>query len=483
VNQLDTPVESAAVQSGATALRRGRRRRAVTALIAAALLLGACATLPAPPTPEIRERLGQVAIVAVPSSPGTDFHTFATSRPEGVAKGSALGATEGLLQVMSQGAASGGGGPYAGAAMAIAGLIFMVLGAIGGGIAGHHHAVPADVAQQAESRVQQAIGDLDLVDALASRMSQEAASRPELQARELAVFDTRSAPPGRESLQQAGVDSTVTIRVLETGFEGGSGSDPSVRLYLSTHLSVAGTADGAVAYERDFRYSSPDHRLSQWLADGGQALQQGFEAAVSNLAERMLDELFLVAKFPFASGLWALPGSEEFGTCWFRPLYPAHRVKGFGTAFRENLRHPTDAAQYMAENMILYETVDSLQPTLRWEAFPRPRDIGPENAAVLRSIGNVSYDLKLWSAPDGHPGQLVVDESGLGSPEYHLDRPLHARAKYFWAFRARYALDGRMQASRWAYSPVPANAVGMPAGGSCDLDQIPDTNYYRFSTP
>lgn len=455
----------------------------ITAALGTALVLGACSTLPAPPAPSVREGLGRVAVVALPSSPATDFHTFATGKGEGTARGAALGTTEGLLQALSQGAASGGGGPYVGAATAIAALIFMLVGAVAGGIAGHHYAVPEEVARQAESGIERAIGDLDLVDALASRMWQLAGSRPDLQSRELAVFDSTTAPPGRESLHDAGLDSMVTIRVLETGFEGGTGSDPVVHLYLTTHLGVIRTADGSTAYERDFRYTGADRRLGEWFGAGARPLQEAFEDAVGSLAERMLDELFLVARFPFASGLWALPGSEEYGACWFRPLYPAHQVKGFGAVFRENLRHGAGSGQHMIENMILYATVDSLQPTLRWEAFPRPRDLVAGNESVLRSIGNVSYDLKVWHAPAGYPEQVVVDRSGLAAPEYTLEQPLRAHSRYFWSFRARYALDGRVQASRWAYSPVPANAAGMPAGGSCDLDQIPSTNYYRFATP
>lgn len=463
--------------------RAARRRSAGGGLLLASLLLAACSTLPAPPSPEVREQLGRVAIVAVPDPPGTDFHTFATSKPEGVAKGSALGASEGLIYALSEGAASGGGGPYAGAATAIAALLLALVGAVAGGVIGHQYAVPAEVATQAESRIRQAVAELRLSDEVGSHMWAMAGTRQDLASRELVYFDSTAPAPGLEALHDAGIDSVAAIEVREAGFEGGTGRDPTVHLYMTAHLRVTGTAEGSTRYERDFRFTGQDRRLQDWFSDGSRPLRQAIEGAVTSLAERMLDEMYLVTEFPFDSGLWAFPGSEEYGTCWLGPVYPPHQVKGFGPFLLDNLRHPGRPPGESIKDMIPYGRVDSLQPELRWESFPRPRDQRPDNRQVLESIGAVSYDLKVWYAPQGYPERLVYDRTGLARPEHRLEQPLAAHTRYFWSFRARYTLAGRPQATRWAYSPVPATAAGMPAGGSCDMDQIPASNYYRFMTP
>jgi hypothetical protein len=133
--------------------------------------------------------------------------------------------------------------------------------------------------------------------------------------------------------------------------------------------------------------------------------------------------------------------------------------------------------------MVLYSEVDSLQPTLRWEPFPRPRDQKPKNEKLLSQIRDVTYDLKIWQAMNDYPARLVCDVTGLPEPQYHLPYPLKHNTKYFWTFRARYTLRGQPQVTRWAFSLAPAIAEGMGPGGTCDLDEIPSTNYYRFTTP
>ena len=120
---------------------------------------------------------------------------------------------------------------------------------------------------------------------------------------------------------------------------------------------------------------------------------------------------------------------------------------------------------------------------MRWEPFPRPRDIKPGNKAVLPRIGAVTYDLKIWEAASGFPSRLVYQRNGLPRPEHTLDYALEPHTRYFWTFRARYTFDARPQATRWAFSSVPATAAGMPPGGTCELDEIPATNYFRFVTP
>ncbi len=64
-----------------------------------------------------------------------------------------------------------------------------------------------------------------------------------------------------------------------------------------------------------------------------------------------------------------------------------------------------------------------------------------------------------------------------------MESPLEKHARYFWSVRARYKMTGKPQVTRWAFSLIPATAAGMPPGGSCDLDEIPSTNFFRFITP
>jgi len=455
----------------------------VILLLAAAMVNAGCSALPKLPPAEVREQLDRVAIVVAPGGPRTDFHTFATSRSEGTAKGAALGASQGVIEALAQGAASGGGGAYAGVATAIAAMIMAIVGGLVGAVAGHQQAVAGEVSAQVETRVEESVARLGLGDRLGARLLETAAARPELRSKRLVLYDSAAMAPELPTLREQGLDTVLLLEVREAGFEGGSGSNPLIHLYLTAHLRLTRVADGVTAYERDFRHAGQERAFGHWFADGPAELEKAFGQAVDDLAGRVLDELYLVTEFPFDSGLWAPPGSEYYGTCFLKPIDPPNRIKPFGRFLWENITTPGRAPDESIRDMILYETVDSRQPLLRWEAFPRPRDRVPGNETVLQSIGNVTYDVRIWEAPTGYPERLVYDIRGLRQPQYNPGRALLPHTRYFWSFRARYTLGSRPQATRWAYSPVPATAPGMPAGGSCDMDQIPSSNYYRFATP
>ena len=81
----------------------------------------------------------------------------------------------------------------------------------------------------------------------------------------------------------------------------------------------------------------------------------------------------------------------------------------------------------------------------------------------------------------------MYDIDTLPEPAHRPAFPLKSVTQYFWNFRARYTLDGQPHLTGWARSNIPSNAPAeyweRPPAGSFDLDAIPATNYFRFSTP
>ncbi len=128
-----------------------------------------------------------------------------------------------------------------------------------------------------------------------------------------------------------------------------------------------------------------------------------------------------------------------------------------------------------------YNFVDSLQPTLRWEAFPRPQDRKAFREGLLRRISDVTYGVKIWKAPGGDPGWrtlrgvvIHLDDAytrqGLPHPWHELEIPLEPCTKYFWTIRAKFRLDGDLRVIQWA-------------GLTDDRRGHPQFQYYRFKTP
>ena len=428
--------------------------------------------MPAPPTPEVRSNLRRVAIVAVPTAPEGEFHTFAKGRWEGTAKGAAGGAAYGVLYSVSRGSSSSGGGPYAAAAAMIAALIFTVAGTGVGAVLGHQAAIPAGTAKDIRDKIDTTLREMELSRGVAEAVHSRAEGNREFGPRTFAQADYASS---YSALADQGVDTVLEISIPGAGFQGGSGKKPSIFFYMTTRVRFTDPRDHRELYTRDFLYLSHERPFGEWFEGGAKQLALEFERATHGLAERILDELFLVTGFPFPSGLWAVPGDPAFSTCWFRPIYPERRLRPVW-AF---MLHP--GSLDVDKDMLLYPLVDSLQPTLEWESLPRARDLVPENQDIIARISDVRYDLKVWEANHGYPERLVYDRVGLEGPKHRLEYALEPNTRYFWTFRARYNLDGEPQVTRWAFSLAPGNPP-MPPTGSCDLDMIPDPNYYRFTT-
>jgi len=375
------------------------------------------------------------------------------------------GALSGAMYGLGAGAISG---PFAAVGAVIGVAISLTVGGIVGGISGARIAVPSPVADQIERTICEATGQADLPAALSEAIWRGAGRRDDLHGYQV----IRLSPEELDRLADF-PGAILEIQVVEAGFQGGGGPAPRLSLYLTVRTRLLDGATRQEHYARDFRYGSLDRPLAEWTADDGRRIAAGLREAVDDLATRILDEVFLLTQFPFPSGLWAMPGTPQYGTCWFQPLDPPQTWKSF-FAFMANRA---------LEDFLDYPPVNSAQPVLRWEAFPRPRDASPENEQVLRSISDVTYDVKIWEAPHNYPERLVEDAAGLGTPAYRPRAPLTPHSRYYWTMRARYRLNGEPQVTRWAYSLVPSNAPGMPPGGSCDLDTIPPNNYFRFRTP
>jgi hypothetical protein len=456
-----------------------RRSILILLLTFTLLSLGGCASTPAPLSPESRMQLGRVGVLALSSTPSIEFHTFAKGWAAGAAKGGAVGVVNGLLNSLGEAIRNQPTGPYAVPAILITTVVMTTVSTLAYGVSGGLEAVPAKTAQRIQKELNAAIGDANLANDLAEKICTVAVSRTDLERYAvihlgLSQFGTTAA---YDDLAKQDIDTAMEVQITEAGFRGGSGFQPSVRFYLNARIRLLATHNGTEIYTRDFQYLSREHPFAEWFSDGSKELLSGFGQAMVTLADRIVDELFIVTNFPFDTGLWALPGQPEFGSCWIRPIYPELKY----TSLWYSIRHNSPGIN------ICYTEVDSLQPLFRWEAFPRPRDQKSSNAAVLSQITDVTYDLKIWEANSDYPERLVYDISGLHDPQHRPTFPLKQMTKYFWAIRTRYKLTGQSQVTRWAFSSIPSNVPSdypqRRPGGTCDLDNIPSTNYFRFITP
>jgi len=167
------------------------------------------------------------------------------------------------------------------------------------------------------------------------------------------------------------------------------------------------------------------------------------------------DLLGLIAAIALSGALLALAGcGQPVYNPGLRALYPQQRMILF-------VDPPPGA----------FVPVDSLQPTLKWESFPRSRDLAGSMADVYRRIEDVRYELVLAEA-----GALdwVYRRDGLKEASHKVETPLKSRTKYLWTVRACFRIGEEPRCTEWgAISNWEDSAVWHP-------------NFlasYRFETP
>lgn len=123
-----------------------------------------------------------------------------------------------------------------------------------------------------------------------------------------------------------------------------------------------------------------------------------------------------------------------------------------------------------------FHRVDSLQPLLRWEAFPRAKDRKADREGIVEQITEVTYDLRVWETPHRDlpprehrspkgvityvlpeaPGRFdeelnpIYVRTGLTTPSHRIDLPLKPATYYMWTIRARFLLKGEPRITEWA---------------------------------
>ncbi|HEX9184786.1 MAG TPA: hypothetical protein VF876_16130 [Burkholderiales bacterium] len=399
-------------------------------LLALAAVLAGCAMQPQVPAGPGAAALGKVAVVAGSGAPEISFEGFARGRAEGAAAGAGM-------SFLACAASLGPGtcaGPYCGAVVllwfGVCGIASVVGGAVGAG-----SAMDAKTAAAAEARMRAALDTNAIQESL--RLNIEAAARAH----------------GVQPAERAEADTLLEATLLKAGTAGGGINEP-VGLYMEVRVRLLRAADGAEVYSARVLHVGPRLKLVDWAGGGGDRLLRALDAGYEALGAHIADGVFLLYPFPSQEAGWAGTLSAAFGLA---PLDPPTRGTATGATLMEWFEWPA---------------VSSLQPVLRWQAFPREADLATA-PADMRRVQNVTYDLVVARERNLAPAETVYRKSGLPRPEHRLATPLEPDARYFWTIRARFELDGRPRVTGWGSTHYQAR----------DSVTAPSDLSYRFRTP
>lgn len=429
----------------------GIRRWVVLLFVLVHVLQSGCASLSTGVPPTAHQRtLGKVAIVSLDREPEIKFEGFSHGRVGGAGKGAGTTFVSCLGQI-GHGSCSG---EFCGA------VIIFWLGVCGvagvvGGVAGAVAASPAATVQEAEADITAAVTARTIQTALRDRITAVALANgttlttvtPGPQPSSVPTIDYR--PFAAE-----GIDSVLEVAVSRAGTQG-AGINASVQIYMEAHVRLVRTGDNAETFAYDYRYEGKRLTLAEWSADQGKKLLHALEEGYAALASQIYDSVFLLYPFPdegaHSAGLLAV----AFGLA---PIEPRLRGQLSGDA--------------VIGPMFEWKTVTGVQPTLRWQSFPRESDLRVAPAEMGR-VKNVRYDLLIAREHELAPAGIVYRRDGLPSAEHRPATALAPNARYFWTVRARFELDGRERVTEWGTTHYMAR----------DRLTSPSSFSYRFRTP
>lgn len=436
-----------------------RLRKPVLSLTLAAFLAG-CASQPLPPSasPPTGDRTipRELIIVAARFQPAARLDPLLRSKAELAGEGAGAGALAGaggLLQGMGS-----CHDQYCGAAFLLLLPVFMGVGAIVGAVQSAPAAASADLIESGQRAMQEGIVKLDLQRGMQDRiadalMAEGVASGV---AEEWDAGPTKAdETPAYESLDPAGRSAILETSVLGFQFKTAARTGSrkiSYALSMETRTRLLAPGSRALLDEMNHVYESEPRAASEWLEGEAHLFKAALDTAMRETSEAVVHEMFLLY-YPGGMQARAPEKKRPVPDYVLQPLYPlpvqSIDLRG---AFFDKYKSSFGNLQF--------STVDSLQPILQWEAFPRPLDIDAAGAQGER-FSEVRYEIALFDArlvdPVYQPGTLLYRRSGLAAPSHRPDLALQPCARYYWTVRASFRLDGWPRLTEWtgAYDAWP----------------------------
>jgi hypothetical protein len=394
--------------------------------------------------------LQRVAIVAAAAEPEIRF--------EGIARGPGEGAGTGAGRTFMQCTSALGHGSCSGSFCGAVIVLWLGVCGIAGLIGGVVGASTAPSAASVGDAEKQVTGMPEFKTVQNSLRDQVAASA--------FAYGTPLAEIGQEQAQSAaragdyraiasvGVDTVLETALTKAGTTG-TGINAPILGYMEARVRLIRTQDNSELFNATYLHQGGRMTFAEWSASQGERLLHMLNTGYETLGSHIYESVFLLYPYPDRDPHGAGFLSAAFGLA---PEYPATR----GQLSGDNL----------IGNVFEWTAVDSLQPTLRWQSFPRATDsaVAPED---MKRLARVRYDLVIARERNSAPAEIVYRRAGLPEPAHRIETPLAGNARYFWTVRARFELDGRERLTEWSSTHFIAR----------EQFTAPSRFSYRFRTP
>jgi hypothetical protein len=443
----------------------------VIALILAQLL--GCATNP-PQAPDYLASksvgpnavIQKVALVKILAPPEIESVDLGYTRGQGAAAGAAFGALSGYNAWLNGGECEGA---FCGAVILLL-PVFVITGALVGGIVGADTGYSEDTLKEAETNARARLHSAYLQTQLIDHAIDYANHNLALQFIRMPSADPRIIyeKPNFAALSAEGFDHVFELELTRLSFGRSRFGSDTPYLKMEARARLVSVDTGAVLSDERYKFLTEQRPLEDWAANGAAMLTAGIENGLQKLAKDVVDENFLLF-YPIKPVEENLNQSKTTSVQTqksqskpvpphyvLKPIYPALEYCFFCEGPFSNRRNRT------VGNLKFVE-INSTQPRLRWERFPRAHDHFKADGRHLQ-ISDVRYDIKVFESGLPYsrkiiplPRQLVYIERNIIEPYHKANEVLSPCADYFWTVRARFKLSGRERVTEWA-GAFPAHA-------------------------
>jgi hypothetical protein len=291
-------------------------------------------------------------------------------------------------------------------------------------------------------------------------------------------------PSRYAAARRGGIDTVLeiqdfTVNLMPAEFT----VNPQRGLILSAHVQLVRTSDGNVLDDRKVTDElGPALALNNWMANHAARFREEVVPATQRLAEAIVTDYFLAYHFPervlsgftmdvHRKGLRAWSPEEDPG------IHPEGGIFGSRTELEDiRAKYSPDefpvslSSSFPNEFRITAQRSDSLQPTLKWEAFPGT---------------NVTYELKIWRSGRLGPEAVVYSRANIEQNSHKLEVPLEPSTLYYWSVRAHFSENGRDRITDWSRRSVKHSLASklLTAGITALAPDPVDEGFYVFITP
>jgi hypothetical protein len=272
-----------------------RLKLSIYLMIVALLILqlgcgGTGVRLPPPPSEQLRMHLGTVGVVSVQFAPKVKVLTPAMGWASGAARGAAR-AEDKLLNATTT--------PGLGEMGDICCVVLTPFALCGGALSGAAKAPSAAEVKETQENLNKDVPtNIEIQEKMRAQLLQVAREETHYA---FVVLEDRGPVASDEkvsydSLAGHDIDTVIEIGVLNFGLKGDwTETDPTLKFFMTLRTRLIRIADGEVVYAATLRYVSlTNHKFDIWAANDGQLLKEEFSPCYSTLAEKIVEEVFLL---------------------------------------------------------------------------------------------------------------------------------------------------------------------------------------------